>query len=337
MNKINRFFVIVLLAVVATLVAVVSCKKETPNTLLNSGAQQEKAFVVPEVDDMNAYLKDFKQRMQSSTRGDDETLSLEEAAWHLSSVANYDFGHANVEYDDVRFDTLYSTVTITNGSILLDDLADAYENISVLIDNFYQNLELENKHFRFIGCEISEQGEMTIAIITTFTNGAKWHYFSDSTFCDTYFSDYVDYIADYNATSALQSVFNLILGHEDSPSGRIYYVKSRDKGFYFKHWLEDEDNYCPNIYHYRLFCTKGYFYNNIPKYDMCYYADSYIDLGASNANLGESVLSGTVEFVQGIIEEYENRDPNEIEECMFGHHFLTVTYGYAMSGNLNGY
>ena len=93
----------ILAMVVATLVsvAIVSCKKE--DTAVPTGQRAAKAaFTPPQVDDMNAYLKAFKQKMQSAAKGDDEALSLDEAAWHLSSVANYDFGHVNVEFDDVR-------------------------------------------------------------------------------------------------------------------------------------------------------------------------------------------------------------------------------------------
>lgn len=101
-------FIATFLVIVATAVAVVSCKKETTNALQYGNSQSTtKTFKVPEVDDMNAYLKGFKQKMQESLYAkDDEMFSLEEAAWHLSSVANYDFANANVEYTDLRFDTL---------------------------------------------------------------------------------------------------------------------------------------------------------------------------------------------------------------------------------------
>ena len=83
----SKFFIAILVMVVATLVsvAIVSCKKE--DTVAPTGQHAAKAaFTPPQVDDMNAYLKDFKQRMQSAAKGDDEALSLDEAAWHLSSV-----------------------------------------------------------------------------------------------------------------------------------------------------------------------------------------------------------------------------------------------------------
>ncbi|MBR3730013.1 MAG: hypothetical protein IKN08_03765 [Bacteroidales bacterium] len=85
--KKRKLTLAILAMVVATLVsvAIVSCKKE--DTVAPTGQSAAKAaFTPPQVDDMNAYLKDFKQKMQSAAKGDDEALSLDEAAWHLSSV-----------------------------------------------------------------------------------------------------------------------------------------------------------------------------------------------------------------------------------------------------------
>jgi curli biogenesis system outer membrane secretion channel CsgG len=72
--KTKRFFITTLLVVAAASVAVVSCKKETLNTLSNNTSQSVKTFTVPQVDDMNAYLKDFKQKMQTATRDEEDFL-----------------------------------------------------------------------------------------------------------------------------------------------------------------------------------------------------------------------------------------------------------------------
>lgn len=85
MKKSNAIFAILAMVIVTIAVTIVSCKKE--DTVAPTGQSAAKAaFTPPQVDDMNAYLKDFKQKMQSAAKGDDEALSLDEAAWHLSSV-----------------------------------------------------------------------------------------------------------------------------------------------------------------------------------------------------------------------------------------------------------
>lgn len=65
--KKSNFIMATLLVAVAASVAFVSCKKESQDTLLNNN-QPVKAFTVPQVDDMNAYLKEFKQKMMANQR-----------------------------------------------------------------------------------------------------------------------------------------------------------------------------------------------------------------------------------------------------------------------------
>ena len=101
--KKRNLIITTLLVVVAATVAFVSCKKENQDALLNN-TESVMTFTVPQIDDMNAYLKGFKQRMRATKDG--ETLTLDEAAWHLSCLANFDFCRINVEYDDFQFDTI---------------------------------------------------------------------------------------------------------------------------------------------------------------------------------------------------------------------------------------
>ena len=211
--KTKRFLIATLLVVVTTSVAVVSCKKETLNTLSNNTSQSVKTFAVPQVDDMSAYLKDFKQKMQAATRDEEETFTLEEAAWYLSSLANYEFANINVKCNAVRFDTLYAQVNITNGSVLLSDLGLAYEGISASIMNFNNSLALNNKHFRFINAFISENGEVTVPILTTYIQDSKglpdhtWYYADDWTLiyaCDSLLPE-ESYAIQTEGTPALQS------------------------------------------------------------------------------------------------------------------------------------
>ena len=129
MNK-RRFIIATLLVAAAVSVAVVSCKKETPEAKLN-GSEEKTAFHPENITDMNAYMKSFRKQMQESKSN--EPMSLEEATWHLSSLANIDFCRVNVEYDDFQFDTIDMQVNITNGVMLMTDFCIAYEQISAKI------------------------------------------------------------------------------------------------------------------------------------------------------------------------------------------------------------
>ena len=78
--------------------AIIACNKE--KEAKSSQDAYEKVTVSKE-DDMNAYLKQFKEKMQSAEKGD-ETLSLEEARWHLEAVLNYTYGDAGNQFSDIQ-------------------------------------------------------------------------------------------------------------------------------------------------------------------------------------------------------------------------------------------
>lgn len=298
MKKSNAIFAILAMVIVTIAVTIVSCKKDDA-VALSGQSTAKAAFAPPQVDDMNAYLKNFKQKMQSAAKGDDEALSIEEAAWHLSSVANYDFGQINVEFDNVRFDTLYAHVNITNGAVLMSDLGEVYENVHNNIECFFEKLNLQEKHLRFIDAEINEDGFTVISLVTSFKNDSKgwnehhWFYppyvadpFSDTTtaydVCDSCFSEDVDYKWDDFGLTELVRLLNATEHHTlnifDGTFQPIsYYTKTREHTF---EYLSNIDPYgSPSNANSRLFGVMGNFNYRIPKMDMCYYLDSYLGLG----------------------------------------------------------
>lgn len=284
--KKTRFFIATLLVVAAASVAVVSCKKEANDTLLNNTSSQVKTFAPPQVDDMNAYLKGFKQKMQNVTREGDETLSLEEAAWHLSSVANYDFAKVNVEFTDLIYDTLYYQVSVTNGQITMNDLNTVYENIASDIVDYYQNLDLDKKHFRYIGASISEDGTITLGLIISYVwFDHSWYFdsFYMDTVCDYYFSEDSIYVWNGLGATELERLLNLLEGRDyimpgESSHSRLYYVYSTEILFDFRHYHDPYgSNYCNDS---RIYSVEDDTYA-VPVMtieDMCYCLDSYLGL-----------------------------------------------------------
>lgn len=328
MKKSTLFFAILL--VVATVsVAVVSCKKETQRATLNP-TETLQAFNPLEIEDMNAYLKDFKQKMQSATKGDDEALSLEDAAWHLSSLANFEFANANVEWDDIRFDTLYSQVNITNGTILLRDLAEAYQSVSLSIDKLNHSLTLDNKHFRFINTTVSENGIISISLITTYNIEAKnledhcWYY-DDIWMAQDSCLKYIDYEPTYPASTIgmekLQKALNLVESHQTvnvfTPN-RVYYTFTFDTTFYYRNVIDPFGS--PNYMNSRLFANDTYLNLNIGD-RLCYLFDSALELGYSNCPSNQNVVSWTLDYFQ------EEPFPEFYEQFWKEHYTLTVGYG----------
>lgn len=320
----------VTLLVVATLfVAVVSCKKETPEATLNNN-EEKVAFSPENITDMNAYLKGFKRQMQESKDG--ETMSLEAAAWHLSSLANYDFANANVSYTDIRFDTVYGHVNVVDGKVSLSDMNIAYASISSDIASLEQNLGLDNQHFRFIGTDIMDDGTVVMAITSTYTILDHLWYFDNLFYTDTvcyyYFSDDSTYVWNSNAVSELIRVLSIYESHPTMTSSRIYYTISRSHTFYF---TENIDQYgSPNFVDSRLLGG----YSIVPSDVMCYCLDSYLGLGsdylAANPDPNypdEAIVSWQIICESDVFPPYNPMVP---------YHNLIVNYGHPHSSQNPG-
>lgn len=324
--KKSYLFLATLLVGAVVSVAVVSCKKETANDFKGNKNETMQAFNPQKIEDMNTYLKDFKQKIQSAAKGDDEALSLEDAAWHLSSLANFEFANANVECDDVRFDTLYAQVNVTNGTVLLSDLATAYENISTCIDKFYHGLTLDNKHFRFINAIISENGDIAIPILTTFSNGSKditdhiW-YFPDDVWvlCDTcyYYLNASTYPAQTTGTTELQRVLNLIVSHPLGGNGIVYFTSTFTKLFDYLHYFDPYGS--PSYNDSRVFASINTINTDMEPM-VCYFLDSYLGLGHQYLPTDEYILCWEVEH-------HYRKQTNGL--CALEYQNLYVTYGEA--------
>lgn len=307
MKKRCLFLATLLFVFAAISVAVVSCKKETQNAPLKP-TESFQAFNPLEIEDMNAYLKDFKTKMQSATKSDDETLSIEEAAWHISSLANYEFANVNIESNDIRFDTLFAHVNITNGTVLLSDLTAAYQTVSSSIEKFYNSLALDNKHFRFIDAIISENGEVTIPLLTTFCHDSKylinhtWYFMDewDAAYaCDTLFPSTNVYEPSTTGLTTLQYKLNLAFSYPYysnfliPPTLPVYYTYSSEKIFDHEHYT---DPYGSDFNNSRLFNHSFPFLYDLESYGMCYLYDSYLGLGIDNCPTGKEIVSWEVTY-----------------------------------------
>ena len=297
MKRKNFNLAIIMMVVAAFIsVAVVSCKKED-NSSLAGQVTSKPAFTPPQVDDMNAYLKGFKEKMKSSAKGEDEMLSLDEAAWHLSSLANYDFANANVEFTDLRYDTLVYQMNITKGQVALSDLNTLYASIANDIDAFYQSLDLQEKHFRFIMASVSEDGEVSICLTTSYLLlDHTWYYDNDwdaSLACFEYFDEHMYYVWNTTAIDTLKFWINFLESRNFDTIGnhseRFYFVYSGNKEF---HYQDNIDPYGSNfLRNSRIYAVEGDTwwtpYLDLPL--MCYCLDSYLELPfeyIDNHNLG---------------------------------------------------
>lgn len=302
MKKSRVYIAIICMAIMAAAVAVVSCKKETTNKMVSGTSKSPQAFDPSHITDMNTYLKDFKQKMEESQNAKDaEYLSLAEAAWHLSCLANIDFCRINVKYDDFQFDTIEIQVNTTNDVMLMSDFCMAYQQICKEIQQFKKGFNHSDQNLYFIKVSIDAEGYAKIALMTSYTISSKdfythqWYFqdfFSAVYECYEYYSDDSTYVWNGLAADELQRVLNLYEHHENGfgPIGSlICYIPTRDHTFNYTNTCDPYGSEFFYVNDSRVFAKR---YNQsipVPNYifdvyEMCASLDSYLGLGYEYIN-----------------------------------------------------
>ncbi len=268
----------------AAAVMATSCQKEKGKEENTEKAVSHFNPANLQIEDMNAYLEGFKEKMENTeAKGGNETMGIEEAAWHLSSVANHDFAQVNAPHDTLRFDTLYCHVSVTDGMINLTDMCSLYEEMSNAIIGFKKSLVCENPNFWFIRTTISENGDVTIPLITMFVanDGKYWGnpywFFGSYDEADSIFALYLDnsitYYADDNAKTTLQYMLTMEASFQITDNA--YFTDYGNNTFYYEQY-PDLDS--PFEFKSRLYASTNIFHNPISYYNMCYAFDSYAGL-----------------------------------------------------------
>ena len=245
---------------------------------------------------MDAYLKAFKQKMQ--TRGNDETMDLDEAAWHLSSVANRDFGNVVDDYANFHYDTLYYNINVENGKVRIADLNALYTVAARDIESTFENLDLDNKHIRFIDADISGDGSVIMSILVSYDWIDHQWYFPDPFTLDSVLSQYFDYgfSCNYDVfTDTIESVLNLLTAfHPGNHIHEAYLVQTKVVDFHYYDY--DYDPNSPNSGGYRIFfdyvCPRVF-----TQSDCYYYVDSYAGLGRDSIPFDNIIIDWNISKV----------------------------------------
>lgn len=343
MKKSNSIIAIITMAILVTAVAVVSCKKETEKALNPKTYNVQQSIDYRQIEDKLTYFEDFRQKMMES-KGD-EAYNLEDAAWHLACLANFDFCKVNVEYNDVQFDTVEMQVNVTDGVVLLSDLNAAYEQMCTEIQQFKKGFTHNNQNLYYINVSLNADGNAKIALMTSFKISSKdlenhtWH-FDDyyNAFVECYDNLSVDSIYLWNGTAAreLKRVLNLIEHHENDSSDmnniQVNYIPTRSHNFDY----HCQDPYGSSFYNNsRVFAAATYNYSApnfvISHDDMCYCFDSYLGLGYDyiNDNLYEDERPVCWIINIAVTPHVNNR-------WYIHYHQLHVEYGQLVSGNQSG-
>lgn len=341
MKRFNSIIAIIGLAIVAIAVAFVSCKKETEKDLSQKDYTIQQVADVRQIEDITSYLKDFKKKLTESKS--DEAYTLEDAAWHLASLANLDFCKVNVDYDNVQFDTVEMQVNVTDGVVLLSDLNTAYEQMCTTIQHFKKKFNQNNQNLYYINMSIGADGNAEIAFTTSFNICSKdiWDhtwYFDDDwdaiySFYD-YFSDDSTYYWNTTAARELQRGLNLVENHQgivvDSLGTTMnYYIPTRS---YIFDYNNTYDPYQSDFYNDSRVFAKVLLNNFSTNYIMeiletIYCFDSYLGLGY------DYIYNSNERIICWKITPFEYYSNNK----KYIYHQLKVEYGRLASINPNPY
>ena len=343
--KTNKIvFAIIAMAILATAVAIVSCKKDNENILNASspkGYTVRQAADIRQMEDPLTYIKDFKKKLTESK--DNEAFNLDDAAWHLSCLANLEFCNVNVEYDDFQFDTLEMKVNVTDGVILSGDLRTAYEQMCTEIQRFKKGFNHCDQNLYFIKLSIDADGNAKIALKTTFTSSSKdlidhtWYFsdeFSALLACNEYFSTDSTYLWNGLAATELQRILNLFEHHENVTYGVIgetaqCYFFTQDHMFNYPNCNDPYGSpFFGNSRTYTGEASLGTVFILLPE-EMCYCLDSYLGLGYDY--LDSNSICANEHPVNWVIDTDVHQFP--LHRWPTSYHKLKLEYGQLITPN----
>lgn len=268
-----------LVAVVATLLiaaaglsTISSCKKDK-NTMLEKQIVQNCIKHPEKIEDMDAYLKDFGNKMLNSKNN--EFLTTEEAAWHITAYLNFQYGDVTDDYSDYDISYKEYTIPVSNGLVTLSDLGLLYNNTAKDIVKFYQASMFNDKKILYVQTEIGNTGNVKVTAALTYKESSQLRYFDfddyvDSVlFCDSLFPNQQGYLWNTEATQLLTELIRHF-SHATLRTAdyeRKYYISIKEDDFTHKDY--------PGQIYYCGCCTYTHY---ISPQDMCFYLDSYLDI-----------------------------------------------------------
>ena len=321
-----------------------ACTKEKETKISHNNMR--KAVVLKE-DDMSAYLKQFKEKMQSATRGD-ESLSLEDAQWHLEAVLNYTYGEAGYQTTEIQCDTFYYELPTDGNEVTLARLNEAFITLSKDVENAYADCNLPEKSILAIQTVFGNESKdddivvRTILNIRGFVTIPMW--FDSTDYWNEGYHDYGDgyieaggkcgpYVGEHPESGApfeLTRKLNLRIPDYGCFQGSGYFtdiehiVLSRHEHYYYPYdnFVYDENSPCHYKIYYRNEDPHEPWASNpggcICPEDMNYYLSKGPELINHYCPLGKDVISAY--YQSDVMVGFGSRDGN----CF---HELVLEYG----------
>ncbi len=111
--------------------------------------------------------------------GDD--LTLDETIWNIEALANYNYANASAEIEDYVGETAEIEVPLTDGKVSIADAVVAYDQMIVILDEHYEQVEGTEKHLVLADVTLKEiEGKTaTFSITSGIGKGGSWNPFGD--------------------------------------------------------------------------------------------------------------------------------------------------------------
>lgn len=262
MKKIRILMGALALAIVAAVI--IACTKKKDEIVSQS---VNGAITVSKEDDMNTYLKQFKEKMQSATKGD-ESLLMEDARWHLEALLNYTYGDAGYQISEIQHDTFYYKIPANGNLMTLSQLNDAFIVFSNHVEEVYEKCYLPEKRIFVVQAKFmtneSKEGSISARIVLSVGGVTTMYQWFDSTdyWSDQYYEDqqgnvtyaggkcgpYEGQCPNSGAPKELGRLSNMRIPRVDCGNGyRVYFTDVVDvwlDSIYESDYMEDENSPC---------------------------------------------------------------------------------------------
>ena len=304
--KTNKICIIILALI---LVTAQSCKKDKNTDPVNRSDNQT-SFNIYEEKNLDEYLTNFMGKMKTNTRSG-ESLTTDDAMWHLSACLNFTYSNINVNKSQVEYDTIVTSINVDDGYITLNDINRSFNEISNEVNAVYNSSTLENKNILYVIPELQDdvtRGGTTVRTVVAISNSLDFghYFFSDEETALSLFPEYTTYLWNTEAIETLTYYMNLYRSETEEIPGRVYITNLTEVSCNYQ-------NTYPNN---RVFRTRLSSNVRLDREDMAFFLDSYLGL-IDESNPGRPILG----FVNFDIIPSHNR-----EEVMY-YHTLNIKYG----------
>lgn len=157
----KSFFYAICVMVVATTVAVVSCRKEK-EPQVEAEVPQADAQMQAEIDRIVSFRKQVDERKANPGMKSAETVTLDEAMNNIVDLFNVTYTEPMAYYTESERHNFTLSVALTaDGKVLLDDVVAAYEQALANAREAYHGSNLPDKAYQFLTVTCTPQRDGT--------------------------------------------------------------------------------------------------------------------------------------------------------------------------------